>query len=46
MLSREDQVFLEIVHNRTIREDLLVLLREIGLLDAFLRAENGTTPTE
>lgn len=45
MIERDDQLFLEIVHNAELRTALLGRLQELGLLDAFLRAESGTTPT-
>ena len=39
-LTKEDKTFLQLVH--TNREALLERLAQLGLLDAFLRAENET----
>ena len=39
-LTKEDKAFLQLVH--TNREALLERLAQLGLLDAFLQAENET----
>ena len=44
-LQSADRIFLSIVHNQEIRQDLLALLQDLELLSSFLLAENGTTPT-
>lgn len=40
-LTEEEKEFLHLVH--TNREVLLERLEKLGLLEAFLQAENGTT---
>lgn len=42
ILSDEDRKFLSIVHNKSIRKDLLERLQDLGELHAFLEVENGT----
>ena len=37
-----EQQFLDMVHDPTLREVLLERLARLGLLSAFLQAENGT----
>lgn len=39
----EEQKFLQIVHDKTIRPNLLALLQDLGLLSAFLLVESETT---
>lgn len=43
-MNANEQKFLEIIHDEAIRSNLLALLQDLGLLSAFLQAENGTTP--
>lgn len=42
-MTEEEKQFLEMVHNPEIREALLERLARLGLLAAFLAAENGTS---
>lgn len=41
-LSDEERKFLQMIHNPSLRSDLLAHLRVLGLLDVFLQAEIGT----
>lgn len=43
-MNANEQKFLQIVHDESIRPNLLVLLQDLELLSAFLLAESGTTP--
>lgn len=45
MFTEDEMKFLELVHNEALRERLLARLTQLELLDAFLQAESGTTPT-
>ena len=42
ILSEEDQMFLKIVHDPSLRAALLERLQALGLLDAFLQVESET----
>lgn len=41
-LTRQEVMFLELAHDSINRLDLLARLEKLGLLSAFLEAENGT----
>lgn len=40
--SKEEKMFLQMVHDPVSRQHLLARLEQLGLLSAFLEAENGT----
>lgn len=40
--SEEEKMFLQMVHDPVSRQHLLDRLEQLGLLSAFLEAENGT----
>ena len=40
--SKEEKTFLQMVHDPVSRQHLLAHLEQLGLLSAFLEAENGT----
>lgn len=42
-MSDDEKRFLEMVHDPVLRQALLVRLETLGLLSAFLLAENETT---
>ena len=42
-LTENEQKFLELANNPETRQVLLERLEQLGLLSAFLAAENGTT---
>ena len=42
-MSQDEKRFLQMIHDPALREALLVRLEKLGLLSAFLEAENGTT---
>ena len=42
-MSAKEMLFLDMVHDPALRADLLARLAQLGLLAAFLAAENGTT---
>ena len=41
-MSEQDKMFLQMVHDPTLKADLLVRLEKLGLLSAFLEIENET----
>ena len=43
-LTESEKKFLQIVNDPAVRAHLLDRLEQLGLLAAFLEAENGTTP--
>ena len=45
-MNSEDIRFLEMLHDPALRANLLVRLEKLGLLSAFLQAENETTPED
>ena len=42
-MSEQEKRFLEMIHDPTLKADLLVRLEKLGLLSAFLEIENGTS---
>ena len=42
-MSEYERMFLEMLHDPKLKQDLLARLERIGLLAAFLEAENETT---
>ena len=41
-MSEEDKKFLKLLHNKTLRANLLERLERLGLLSSFLEVENET----
>ena len=42
IVNEMDKLFLKMIHDPALREDLLVRLEKLGLLSAFLEIENET----
>ncbi len=42
-MTENEKLFLDMVNDQDIRPSLLERLEKLGLLSAFLEAENGTT---
>ena len=42
-MNEHERMFLEMLHDPKLKQDLLERLEKIGLLSAFLQAENETT---